>query len=88
MNMSLTTDGLVQQMTNALRTEYEKRKPGRSLPQGYEEDRAILFAAIARGILEYLESKQNEFISTITLRDGGVSETHTVTNLDLNIDLR
>lgn len=82
--MSLTTVELVQQMTDALRREYLTRK-GRPLPPGYEEDREILFAAIARGILEYLEAKQNEFISTITLTDGGVSEQRDVTKLNLNI---
>jgi hypothetical protein len=83
--MSLITHELVKKMTDALEKEYKARK-GISLPSGYETDREILFAAIARGILEYLEEKQNEFISTITLRDGGVSMTHNVTNLDLNID--
>ncbi|MGQ3685426.1 MAG: hypothetical protein ACUBOA_10550 [Candidatus Loosdrechtia sp.] len=83
--MSLITHELVNKMTYALKTEYEARK-GISLPPGYEADREILFAAIARGMLEYLEDKQNEFISTITLREGGASKTYNVTGLDLNID--
>lgn len=81
--MSLTTNGLVQKMTDALGTEYEARK-GRSLPPGYEEDREILFAAIARGILVYLEWKQNEFISTIKFDD--TAGTRTVSNLNLDIN--
>lgn len=82
--MSLTTQGLVEKMVAALETEYNARK-GRSLPLGYEGDREVLFAAIARGILEYLEEKQNEFISTVTFTDGSILEHHTVTNLNLNI---
>lgn len=81
---SLTTDGLVEKMHDALKREYKARK-GKDLPLGFEQDQKLLFAAISRGILEYLKSKQNEFISTITFTDGGISETHTVTNLNLNI---
>jgi hypothetical protein len=82
--MSLTTEGLVGKMTSALKMEYNARK-GKDLPPGYEEDREILFAAIARGILEYFGEKQDEFISSVTFTDGGISEQHTVTKIDLNI---
>lgn len=80
--MSLTTNGLVQEMIKALGEEYwaKKEKP---LPPGYEEDRDILFRAIAKGLLKYLEDNQNEFISTITFNDA--TGTRSVTNLDLNI---
>jgi len=82
--MSLNTDDLVKKMLDALKKEYQTRK-GRALPPGFEEDREILFAAIARGILEYLESQQNDFISTITLRKDAILNSYEVTSLDLNI---
>jgi len=82
--MSLKTGELVAVMETVMRNEYlsQKKTP---LPTLGGEDRKLLFTAIAGGVLQYLESKQKEVISTITLKVGTAEETYTVTNLDLNI---
>jgi len=82
--MSLKTSELVAVMETVMRNEYlsQKKTP---LPTLGGEDRKLLFTAIAGGVLQYLESKQKEVISTITLKVGTAEETYTVTNLDLNI---
>jgi len=82
--MSLNTNDLVVAMATALAQEYLSRK-GRALPEAGKEDRELLFAAIARGVLQYLESHQNEVVSTIKLKKGAIETSYTVTGLDLNI---
>ena len=82
--MALKTSELVAVMETVMRNEYlsQKKTP---LPTLGGEDRKLLFTAMAGGVLQYLESKQKEVISTITLKVGTNEETYTVTNLDLNI---
>jgi hypothetical protein len=85
--MSLKTSELVAVMETVMRNEYlsQKKTP---LPTLGGEDRKLLLTAIAGGVLQYLESKQNELISTIKLQEattGGTEETYKVTSLDLNI---
>lgn len=82
--MSLNTKDLVVAMEKALAKEYKDRKEG-PLPTAGQKDRELLFAAIARGVLQYLESHQNEFVSTIKLKKGAIETSYTVTGLDLNI---
>ncbi len=79
--MSLKTNELVDYMLAALGDEYRIMK-NRDLPSAFSEDRELLFRAIARGILEYLEAKQGEFISTIQFTG---EDERQVDNVDLNI---
>lgn len=58
---------------------------GVGLPPGDPADRRILFVAIARGVLRYLEANQNDLINTLTYQDGPGTSTLTVTQLDLDI---
>ena len=55
---------------------------GDPIPSPPGEDARIMFLAIARGLLVYMEQKQNDTIRTIAL--GGGSAVN-VTSLDLNI---
>ena len=55
---------------------------GDPIPSPPGEDARIMFLAIARGLLVYVEQKQNDTIKTIAL--GGGSSVN-VTSLDLNI---
>jgi len=55
---------------------------GDPIPSPPGEDARIMFLAIARGLLVYMEQKQNDTIKTIAL--GGGSAVN-VTSLDLNI---
>ena len=59
---------------------------GRALPDVGKDDRRLLFVAIARGILKYLEAHQNDVLASVTINHTtGPSVTHTVSNVDLNI---
>lgn len=56
------------------------------LPANGLKDRKILFKAIARGMLRYLESQQNQMINRLTLDPVGygTSRVYDVITLDLN----
>jgi len=55
---------------------------GEPFPGGSRDDAKVMFLAIARGLLIYMEQHQNDTIKTIAL--GGGSAVN-VTSLDLNI---
>jgi hypothetical protein len=83
--MSLEAAGLTQAMMDALEAEWMLAK-GSALPGAGLDDRRLLFAAVARGLLTYLESKQDELITTIELEQSGAEPiAHTVASLDLGI---
>jgi hypothetical protein len=84
--MPLTTNDLTAAIEKVMADEYAKKK-GTPLPGAGGEDRTLLFTAIAGGVLQYLESKQNEVMKTIKVKDTATSteKTFTVTGLDLNI---
>ena len=78
-------NGMAEAMEISLQEEWLATK-GVVLPQGGIEDRKLLFVAIARGVLRYLEDHENELITSITLESGGIETSHTVSQLNLNID--
>lgn len=47
---------------------------GEHLPQQGEEDRRILFAAIAKGVLRYLYDHRDDLVSTLMHPEGGVGD--------------
>jgi hypothetical protein len=58
------------------------------LPEPGKADRRLLFVAIARGVLKYLEAHQNDVLASVTINHTtGPSVTHTVSNVDLNITM-
>jgi len=60
---------------------------GGSPPNVGTEDRRLLFAAVARGLLQYLEDHEDELMTRITFDDSGQDrETHTVVSASLDID--
>lgn len=72
---------------DAMADIYKKLK-GTSLPVVGKEDRRILFVAIARGILKYLEDHETELLLGVTITHAtGSHVTHTVSNLNLNIQM-
>ncbi len=87
--MPLTTNDLTAEIEKVMAEEYAKKK-GAPLPALGGEDRKLLFTAIAGGVLQYLESKQNEVMKTIKVKDTATSTemTFTVTGLDLDITPR
>jgi hypothetical protein len=79
---------LAEAMDNAMKTEWQAVK-GVALPSQGEEDRRLLFAAIAQGIFVFLKAHEDDLMNTITLDDssGGVgsSQNYDVTQLELNL---
>lgn len=75
------TGSMAEAMEKAMQAEWKLVK-GEDLPTMGQEDRRILFVAVARGILQYLRAHQNEIMTNITADTIG---TRNVTALTLNI---
>lgn len=57
---------------------------GISLPAKGQDDRRLLFVAIARGVLQYLKDHENETLKSITLNRTELSGIAPVDRVDLN----
>ncbi len=88
--MSLQPQPLAQAIEEEMDRLYTQIR-GTPLPSAGAADRQLLFLAIARGILRYLEENQRTAVSSIKLQETGVplaaATSYTVTDLDLNIVL-
>jgi hypothetical protein len=85
--MGLTVSGLADELETAMAYEWNKLK-GTTLSDAGEDDRRMLFLAIARGLLNYLQKQESTAMNTITLNDGAITDQlYTVKNLDLNITI-
>lgn len=83
--MSLRPSELTDAIQAAFEDEWRAVKGG-SPPGAGTEDRRLLFAAVARGLLQYLDSHQNEVLKEITFEDSGEDrKTHTVVGTRLDI---
>ena len=84
--MALNYNDMADAMETALDQEWFAVK-GEHLPSAGLEDRQLLFKAIARGMLHYLEAQENNMFNSIRLRQQGfTTETdYDVRALDLNI---
>lgn len=65
---------LAQAIEDAMQDEWRHYHGGESLPDQGTQDRLIMFKAVARGVLGYLEQHQGD-IGT-TPGDGGANHTH------------
>ena len=81
--MALVASELADAMVAQL-DEAWKIVKGEDFPGGSRDDAKIMFLAVARGLLIYMEQHQNDTVSTIAL-GGGASVN--VTSLNLNITL-
>ena len=79
--MALVANDLANAMLNQLDDAWQIVK-GEPIPSPPGDDARVMFLAIARGLLIYMEQHQNDTIKTIAL--GGGSSVN-VTSLDLNI---
>jgi hypothetical protein len=79
--MALVASELADAMVAQL-DEAWKIVKGEDFPGGSRDDAKIMFLAVARGLLIYMEQHQNDAVSTIAL--GGGSAVN-VTSLNLNI---
>jgi hypothetical protein len=79
-------NSLAEAMENAMKQEWQAVK-GVPLPEQGEEDRRLLFAAIAQGIFVYLKANEDELINNITLLDpgSGSDKRYNVTQLELDL---
>ena len=79
---------LAEAIDNAMKTEWQAVK-NVPLPSEGQDDRRLLFAAIAQGLFNFLRDNQNDLINNITLDNGGgvgsSSEDYDVTQLELNL---
>jgi hypothetical protein len=84
--VALTPGALTKAIEDAYKTEWGKAKPN-PLPDAGADDRRLLFAGVARGILEYLKNNPTEILSSIQTQDeGGVQATFQVLETDFNVD--
>jgi len=83
------TGSMAEVMENELKAEYQAVF-GEAMPDGDADEqrgRRMLFVAIARGMLKYLEAHQNEFMTGITLSalDDSWQQSYHVHATDLNM---
>lgn len=80
-------DSMARAMEDAMADVLDKVK-GTSLPEAGREDLRLLFVAIARGILGYLQDHEGEILAGVTItHPSGPSVSHTVDDVDLNIEM-
>lgn len=82
--MPLEPTALTDAMQQAFSAEWLAVK-GSPMPEAGAEDRRLLLAAVARGLLTYLKAQEKEFIKSVTLEEPAGAMKRTVTELDLNI---
>jgi hypothetical protein len=84
--MSLSPQELTDWIESAFEAEWARTKTI-PLPAAGGEDRRLLFAAVAHGVLEYLKAKDSQTLKTITLQPttGGDSTKYNVTASELDV---
>jgi hypothetical protein len=85
--MALRPDALTDAIDAAFEMEW-KNQNNFPLPEAGSQDRRLLFAAVARGLLTYLNAHEDELVQSITMRiSNGDEHTYTVTHADLSISV-
>jgi hypothetical protein len=79
--MALVASELADAMVAQL-DEAWKIVKGEDFPGGSRDDAKIMFLAVARGLLIYMEQHQNDMVSTVTL-GGGSAQNVTALNLSI-----
>lgn len=84
--MTLDPNELTDRIESAFAAEWARMKTT-PLPGAGSEDRRLLFAAVAHGVLAYLKSKESETFRSITLQPtlGGDSTKYNVTASELDV---
>jgi hypothetical protein len=84
--MALEVSDMIKSMEAAMEKEWQAIK-GVPMPAVGMDDRRLLFAAIARGILEYIKNHENEIFKSIKIQDSsGNIASYTITETNLNIN--
>jgi hypothetical protein len=84
--MPLTPNELADAMVAALPRAWQDAK-GEPFPGGDTADAKVMFLAVARGLLTYLENNQAEIFNSITFRSGTTDQTLTVVSVDVDTNL-
>lgn len=80
-------NSMALEMENQMKKVYKALK-GTDLPDVGVEDRMMLFSAVARGVLAYLDNHAHELINSVTISHStGTAAAHAVSNLDLDIQV-
>jgi hypothetical protein len=79
---------LAEAIETAMKQEWQLVK-GEALPGTGEEDRRLLFVAVARGVIKFLDDHQDEIFTSMKLKHLGAvhSVTYTVEALEFNAGL-
>jgi hypothetical protein len=85
--VALEPVALTEAMMQALRVEWQAARGG-PLPDAGAEDRRLLFAAVARGLLTQLAAEQDSLVRDVELRTEGSTSPvrYEVDALDLRIE--
>ena len=84
--MALEPEGLANAMQAAFPGAWKDTKGVAFEGDPLDPDQKILYLAIARGLLKYLNDHENDTMTSIQLRVGGGSAvTNTVDGMNLNI---
>lgn len=75
--MALVATDLADTMVNQLDEAWQQVK-GEPFPGGDRNDARIMFLAVARGLLLYLEAHQNDMVNSITFSGGSPINVTTV----------
>jgi hypothetical protein len=62
-------DTMTAYIEDAMQEEWLAAR-GEALPEAGAEDRRILFAAVAKGVLRYLYAHRDDLITTLRIEDG------------------
>jgi hypothetical protein len=85
-DVPLTPDALTDAIESAYEKEWKKKKSN-PLPDAGKDDRRLLFAGVARGILEYLAANPTQILTSIKAADdAGVAYSLQVSETDWNIN--
>lgn len=74
---------------NEMKDVYKTLK-GEDMPETGKEDRRMLFCAVARGVLKYLDDNAAQLIKAVTIAHSSgadLSATHSLSGLDLDIEV-
>ncbi len=86
-NSAALLDSMAQEIENEMKKVYKSLK-GEDMPDNGEEDRLLLFSAIARGVLYYLDRHAGDLIDAVTIAHTTGTHTdtvHSMTGLDLDV---
>ncbi|HEU5098950.1 MAG TPA: hypothetical protein VFU22_08025 [Roseiflexaceae bacterium] len=79
----LKADDLTQAIVEALRREWLAAK-GVAPTEAALADCRLMFAAVARGVLEYLKDHEQALLKSITLREESIARVWPVEQVDFN----